>query len=355
MAQAGVFSYREITTQAASWRCALANVEEQWPRLARLFAEFEGAPHIFCGCGSTHYLAQFAAPYFQRITGRSCRGVASSELLLQTDTLLTADEKPLVIALSRSGDTTETILAVKHLKERGARVITVSCYSETGLSAASDITIEIVQGREESLAQTRSFAGMLMAVQAMAAHLAGNEHLLAELESLPDLAGDLIARAEPLAKKLGSNLDYQRITYLGSGVNYGLAAEATVKMKEMSLTLAEPYRFMEFRHGPMSLVDPQHLVVGLLSERTRNYELAVLDDLAKRQAAIAVIANDTAGTEAYDCFGLQAPVSEDARPVLYLPFVQLMAYYRSLAKGLNPDRPRNVVMAIKLEGTEMTS
>jgi len=348
----GAFSWGEIDTQAESWAGALAAATASRGAVRQLFGD--GGRVLFIGCGSTHYLAQFAAPFFQAVTGRPSCGLPSSELLLQTDTVVAAGERPVVVALSRSGETSESIMAMEKMRALGCQGLTISCYGETGLSAASDMTITIPEGREKSFAQTRSFAGMLVAAQAVAALVAKDEALLAELAALPGLAADLIARARPLARRWGEDASIQRITYLGSGWLYGVASEATVKMKEMSLSMAEPYHFMEFRHGPMSLVDREHLVVALVSERARDYELAVLRDLQERGARIVAVANDTRGLEAFDdALALDAPVSERAHPVLYLPVVQLMAYYRSMARGLNPDRPRNVVMAIKLTGTEM--
>jgi glucosamine--fructose-6-phosphate aminotransferase (isomerizing) len=126
-------------------------------------------------------------------------------------------------------------------------------------------------------------------------------------------------------------------------------------MKEMSLSSAEAYHFLEFRHGPMSLVDRDHLIVGLLSEELRDFELAVLRDLKARGGRILAIAptDDGLAGLADDALVLGQAVSEAARPVLYLPLLQLLAYHRALGRKLNPDRPRNVVMAIRLDGAEM--
>lgn len=356
MAERGEHSRREILTQGDSWRDAVAQTRYHSDALLHLLAQYEGQRVLFIGCGSTYYLALYAAPLFQRVTGRLCAALPSSELLLQTEAVVGSGEQPMVVALSRSGETTETIRAAQKMSARGSAVITISCYEETGLAAASNITVDIPAGQEESFAQTRSFAGMLVAVQTLAAHVAGDEALLTGLEALADLAPDLVERADPLAKRLAQREDVKRISYLGSGELYGLASEATVKMKEMSLSIAEPYPFMEFRHGPMALVDQEHLIVGLLSERTRAYEVAVLDDLKAHGATILVVGENLIqlGQRYDDAFDLRSGLPELARGVLYLPLLQLLAYHRAMHRGLNPDRPRNVVMAIRLEGTEMT-
>jgi glucosamine--fructose-6-phosphate aminotransferase (isomerizing) len=355
MTESGKHSLHEIGTQQASWQSAIEQTLARQSELEQLFVRNAGNDLVFTGCGSTHYLAQFAAPYFQSVTGRRCRAVPSSELLLQTDTVATPDERPLIVALSRSGATSETIMAVEKMRARGSDALTISCYADTPLAAASSLTVDIPEGREESFAQTRSFAGMLVAVQCLAALVAGDARLLGELRQLPSLGPDLIQRAQQATQPWATTDSYQRITYLGSGPLYGLANEATVKMKEMALSLAEGYHFMEFRHGPMSLVDHDHLVVGLVSESTQAYELAVLQDLRERHAHVLVVANrddlEIGGWD--DVFFLNSPLSERASSVLYLPFVQYLACQRACWRGLNPDRPRNVVMSIQLRGTNM--
>jgi len=355
MTQAGAFSFHEITTQAESWQSAL---EATWALRAELVALVRrnaGRMVFFIGCGSTHALAQYAAAFFQRWTGLPARGVPSSELWLETKALVPPGPPPLVVALSRSGQTSETVQAVQTLRAQGAEAFTISCYADTDLARLATLTVCLPGGREESFAQTRSFAGMLVAAQMLAALVADDQALIAELWQLPALAPDLIARAQPLAQAWGTREALQRITYLASGARYGLACEATIKMKEMSLSTAEAYHFMEFRHGPLALVDEAHLSVALLSDALRDYEVGVLRDLKARGGHVLALGNRLEGLEdACDAaFDFQVSLSGPARGVLYMPFLQLLAYYRAMGRGLNPDRPRNVLMAIRLQGTGM--
>jgi glucosamine--fructose-6-phosphate aminotransferase (isomerizing) len=322
--------------------------------LEAFWARAGGERAIFTGCGSTHCLAQYAAPFFQRVTERASRALPASELLLQTDSVVAAGERPTVVAISRSGETSETIMAVDKMRARGSLVLTITCYGESELARHSDLVIEVAGGREESFAQTRSFAAMLVAAQAVAALCADDAALLADLQRLPALADGLMARVEPLARAIGPDERVKRITYLGSGPLYGLANEAMIKMKEMSLSVAEGFHFMEFRHGPMALVDGEHLIVALLGEKANEYEVAVLRDLRARGGRVVAVAEGDDGLSEFDTVvPLSSGLPEAARGVLYLPFVQLLAYYRSMGRGLNPDRPRNVVASIQLKGTEM--
>ena len=113
-------------------------------------------------------------------------------------------------------------------------------------------------------------------------------------------------------------------------------------MKEMSLSHSEPFHFMEFRHGPMSMVTPSTLLVGMLSEHNRPYEQAVLDEMAQRGARLLVMAESGAEVE------FHSGVDEAVRNVLYLPMGQLVAFERSLSKSFNPDRPHNLDAVVRL-------
>jgi len=114
-------------------------------------------------------------------------------------------------------------------------------------------------------------------------------------------------------------------------------------MKEMSLTVVEPFHFLEFRHGPMSMITSQTLVVGLLSDVARAQEEAVMQHMARLGAQTLTLGESRADV-AFD-----SGVSEPMRGVLYLPILQLMAYYRALSKGLDPDWPHNLAKVIELD------
>jgi glucosamine--fructose-6-phosphate aminotransferase (isomerizing) len=134
------------------------------------------------------------------------------------------------------------------------------------------------EAQEQSIAQTRSFSSMLVLAQAWAWLLANGEHLQT-LSSLPAIGDRLISENLDLAQQLGEDRGLDRFFFLGSGPQYGLACEAMLKMKEMSLSYSEAFPFMEFRHGPMSMVNDATLIVGLLSDAARDYEVAVLEEM----------------------------------------------------------------------------
>lgn len=331
-------TYHEIKSQTEAWAQALNLVRPvSLPDAAR----YEQV--IFTGCGSTYYLSVVAATLYQELAGRAARAVPASELLLNPQIVVQNNISQLLVAISRSGTTTETVRAAGKFKaERHGDVVVISNYDEA-LSRLADVNIVIDKGQEESMAQTRSFASMFVAVSAFCARMAGRDDLVDAMGGLPEIGNWVMGRYEAYARELGENLDFDRFYFLGSGIRYGLACEANLKMKEMTLTHSEPFHFLEFRHGPMSMVNKNTVVVGMLSNENRSHEARVLAEMKMLGATVIALGESDADVE----LGSQIP--ESVRGVLYLPVLQLMAFHRSVAKGLNPDRPNNLTAVVKLE------
>lgn len=330
-------TYNEIKTQTDAWAQALDVVTASDLPKAGDYDQV-----IFSGCGSTYYLSLAAAALYQQLTGRAACAVPGGELLLNPQTVVRDNISQLLVAISRSGTTTETIKAVEKFKEeKRGEVLVISNYDEA-LSRLADVNIVIPKGQEQSVAQTRSFASMYVAAAAFAAKMAGRGDLAEAMQKLPAIGDSVIGKYEEWAKGIAENLSFDRFYFLGSGIRYGLACEVNLKMKEMTLTHSEPFHFLEFRHGPMSMVNERAVVVGMLSDANRVHEAKVLSEMRMLGATVASVGE----SEADVCFESNLP--EEVRGVLYLPVLQLMAFYRSLAKGLNPDRPNNLTAVVKL-------
>lgn len=330
-------TYHEIKTQTEAWTQAL-----DVTRASDLPKAGDYDQVIFTGCGSTYYQSLSAAAMYQELTGRTARAIPGGELLLNSQTVLT-NQKTLLVAISRSGTTTETVKAVeKFKKENRGDVVVISNYDEV-LSRMANVNMVIDKGQEESVAQTRSFASMFVAASAFCARMADREDLVTAMAGLPKAGERLMEKYESYAKEIGENLSFDRFYFLGSGIRYGLACEVNLKMKEMTLTHSEPFHFMEFRHGPMSMVNENAVVVGMLSDGNRVHEAKVLSEMKMLGGTVAGFGEADADV----CF--ESNVPESVRGVLYLPVLQLMAFYRSLAKGLNPDRPTNLTAVVKLD------
>ena len=350
MTKRGQHTWTEITGQPEAWRSTLETFTADRTVLEDFLNQADFAQILVVGCGSTHYLAQTAAAILTRRTRTPAHALPSSELWLFPSTA--SPDRTLLLAVSRSGTTTETLRALERFRETNdGPVLAVTCYPKSPLSQQADFALVTPAGQEQSIAQTRSFTSMLLLTQALAATLAHDEGILECLQRLPDILEGLVARLGDLPQRLGTDPDIERIFLLGGGPLYGLANEAMLKMKEMSLSYAEAYHPLEFRHGPMSMVNERTLVVGLLSDTGLTEELRVLREmqgLGARTLALAEDASVFTDWQADHVVELRSGLNEWERGPLYLPVLQRMAYHRAVAKGLDPDRPNNLTAVVEL-------
>jgi len=343
MTNRGEFTHTEIYSQPEVWTAALGVLIAQRAALQQLWQRGQYDHVIFTGCGSTYFLSLAAASLLQELTGQTARALPASELWLSPASSYARSGKTLLVAVSRSGSTTETVRACEAFKRDGrGDLVTLSCYPDQPLAQLGALNIVLPSGQEDSVVQTRAFSTLYLGAVAFAAVWTGDTVLFDVLSSLPAAGRRMLNSCAALAQALGANLDFDRFYFLGSGPRYGLACEYALKMKEMSLTHSEPFPFMEFRHGPMSMVTESTVVVGLVSEANRAHELKVLDEMRDRGARIVSLGERDVEVE------FQSGLSEAARNVLYLPFAQLVGYERSMAKGFNPDQPHNLTAVVNL-------
>ena len=335
-------TYTEILSQPETWADALEVVKRNRSALEKLL-EPRYDQVLFIGCGSTYYLSLSAAILFQQATGRMARAVPSSELLLNGPAVLT-DGPTLLVAISRSGSTSETVHAVEQFKNRQrGPVAGITVYGDSPLADLADLALVVEKGQERSVVQTRSFTGMYVAATAFSLLAGGQEDSIRSMHRLPEIGARLMANHEALARDFGEDLRFDRYYFLGSGARYGLACEASLKLKEMSLSHSEPFHFLEFRHGPMSMVNESTVLVGLLSGSNSPYERAVLEEMRTRGATVLALAETNADV------AFHSGLPEAVHGALYLPVLQLMAFYRSLEKGLNPDSPHHLEAVVVLQ------
>jgi glucosamine--fructose-6-phosphate aminotransferase (isomerizing) len=220
------------------------------------------------------------------------------------------------------------------------------------LAKLGNHNIVLPSGQEQSVAQTRAFSTLYLGTVALACLWSGRADLSDSLGRLPEAGARILTEHAALAAGLGRDASIDRFYWLGSGPRQGLACELSLKMKEMTLTHSEPFHFMEFRHGPKAMVTPQSLVVGLRSTRNSPSESAVLQDVKALGGRTLDLVEDGAEplpqvTTSTVRFG--SGLDEAIRNVLYLPVGQLIAFERSLFKGLDPDRPGNLDSVVILQ------
>lgn len=342
----GIHTKQEILSQPVVWEESLERLKTLDASLYPNIADYDQV--IFTGCGSTYYLSQWAAGACEQVTKVSSRAVPASDLLLFPDVWMHKEKKNLLVAVSRSAATTETVLALKSFQTGGyGDTVTVTCYPDRELAQLAQSVIAVPDAQEESVAQTRSFSNMLLAVCWLI-----SKQVPDGLPALFSRVGKkLIDHYSQIAEQLGRDQSIQRFFFLGSGPLYGLANEVMLKMKEMSLSYSEGFHTLEFRHGPMSMVDKESLIISMLGETAREYQYGVLRDMQSNGArTLGVLDNldSKTGNALNHQVLLQSEMPELWRAPLYLPILQLIAYERAISKGLDPDNPTNLTAVVVL-------
>ncbi|MCG8347346.1 MAG: SIS domain-containing protein [Chloroflexales bacterium] len=346
----GLHTFNEIMSQPSVWQATLEELSPQLDPLAQLWAEEQFEQVIFTGCGSPYYLALTGAALFQSLTKIPSQAYPASEIVLFPDMVFTPYKKILLIAISRSGETTETIEAVEEFQRRGySHVLSITCHADTRLTRTTQHALVARHAHEHSIAQTRSFSSMAVLVLALA-ELVSRANT--DLTPLVPAVDQLLTTYQGLARHYGEATHIERFFFLGSGPQHGIAREAMLKMKEMSLAYSEAYHTLEFRHGPMSMVNEHTLVIGLVSEEAAQQELAVLADMRRHGAHTLTIVDqltEDADEPPNQTIVLNSQLPAWARVILYLPVLQLLSYYKAMASGLDPDRPTNLDAVVLLK------
>lgn len=340
----------EIFGQPNAWRATLKTMQAFDLQQLTAGKKPSECEWLFVGCGTSYYLAQAAAATFVDLTGYPARAVPASEILLAPSQVLPANSSRPVfpVLISRSGHTSEVLRAADVLKQRNIEFLGITCDGNE-LAQATPRLIHLPV-TEQSTVMTSSFTSMLLALQYIAASLAGNTETLASFTSLPDALETLLqkypAELESLAK-----VSFDDIAVLAQGPLYGISAEVALKVMESSSTYAQYFHTLEFRHGPKSVVNKNTLVCALLSESGFAMEAPVLHEMKELGAttlAICAKANDELKKFSDVIIEVGNTASPIARLVLYVVWGQLLGSYRGLQKGLNPDEPTNLTRVVTI-------
>jgi glucosamine--fructose-6-phosphate aminotransferase (isomerizing) len=333
----------EIASQPAAWRSTL----ETWTTaLGRLPLAADYSDLVFTGCGSSFYLSRALAWVARQRAGVRALAVPASEIMQDADTVL-GDSEKLVIAISRSAETSETVAAAKMAGAAGLPVLAITCYPERPLTDHARWTLATVAGQEESIVQTRSFTSMLVAGLAWLEGPASDDMST----RLPAAAEDLMRSGEGVVRELADQGRYSRFYFLGSGARYGLACEGALKMLEMALVEAAAYHPLELRHGPISRVDEHALVIALINPLAWEAEQSVLSDSAELGAGTLALLPAQL-EQAATAIGRRVLLGRDLRAPwqlpLYLPLLHSLAFRYAIDQGLDPDAPRHLESVVRI-------
>ncbi|ALC91498.1 hypothetical protein AM500_18185 [Bacillus sp. FJAT-18017] len=338
------YTWKEITSQGE----ALQKTYELMEKFALPVMKYNEI-HVFTGCGTSFYLAHSAAKYFQKVTGKTAVAVPASEIFMDPDTVFSKDSFYRLVAISRSGTTSEVVKALKHVNgSENIKTLAVTCNKGSEITAFTEAAIELDFINEKSVVMTQSFSNMLYSLQLYAALVSGSKAKMSVLESVPALAGSVLADKDQL-RPLAENDKFKRFIFLGAGVFNGLAKEATLKLKEMTQIECESYSNLEFRHGPISIVDNVTVAVLLSSDSTLEYDESLIADIQGKGGTVVVFSKEGCGLTGDINIPIPSLEPSDDLAAAFMPQLQLLAYYKALALGLDPDKPRNLTQVVQIQ------
>lgn len=341
----------EILGQPAAWAATIERVEAAAGRLRALADGVDEV--IFTGCGSALNASQAAAPTFQRFTGLRARAFPAAELIFYPETVFVSGERCLVVAISRSGQTTETVGARRAAARRGMPTLAITCYPNSVLAQEADLAFVLEEANERSVITTRSLTSMVLCGQLMAALVSGDSGYLDGLKRLPELGGRVIERYHSLGREIAGNEALGKFAFVGSGPYYGLARECQLKIKETTLLPSDCYPTFDFRHGPKSIVDAGTLVTLLMSDGAQAEEISFLEEMKGLGGHLLVLCDEAIPEVerlADYLVEVRSGLPDFTRDILYVPPVHFLAYYRSLLRGQDPDNPTHLTYWVALSG-----
>jgi glucosamine--fructose-6-phosphate aminotransferase (isomerizing) len=352
----GAHSLAEILSQPQFWGRCLEALEEKGS-LPYIRHPFRSATEwLFIGCGSSYYIAIAAAASWGMITGMRARAIPASELLLFPDLVLAGSGDLAAVVISRSGRTSEALRAAQLLEqEKNIRTLAVTGTADQPLEQIASATLPLPACDEQSMVMTRSFTSMLLGLQYLAACQVDDRTFAKSLGRLPALAERVMSELQPRILEFFDSRQFADYVCLGQGPFYGLACETALKITEMSVSYAQSFHTLEFRHGPKSIVAPETLVIFLLSERGYDAECEVLQEVKRLGGTTLAIGNrvDERARTASDFFiEFDFDLPELACLAPYVFTGQFAGLYTGLKKGLDPDNPRNLSRVVVLDEEE---
>ena len=258
------------------------------------------------------------------------------------------DRKTLVVVISQSGETADTIAAMRKAKENGALTLAIVNVKGSTIARESDRQIFIEAGPEIAVATTKAYILQVAVMALLACRVAGKKDIVDELKRLPRLLKEVIDRRDiylEIAKKISNRED---IFFIGRKIDYAISLEGSLKLKEVSYIHSEAYQAGELKHGTISLIDKGTPVFAIVTEDDiREKTISNICEVKARGAMIIVVSNE----DGFECdYLIKVPrVSEFLQPILVVPCLQLIAYEVAKIRGCDIDKPKNLAKSVTVE------
>ena len=313
---------------------------------------------LLIGCGTSLHAAQVGRYHIERLGGLPAEAESASEFRYRDPYI---DKDTLVVSISQSGETADTVAAMHLAREKGARLITLSNVENSQATRLAEGTLYLRSGIEIGVASTKTFVSSLTTLTLLAAYI-GQERgvlppkaardLVDSLSHLPRLIGEILANTEIYRQMARRFYTYDNFLFLGRSINAPIALEGALKLKEISYIHAEGFPAGEMKHGPIALID-QGMATLALAPRDRMYDKVVnnIKEVKARDGVVLALVTegdrDLPSQVDHVLYIPEAP--EYLIPVLATVPLQLLAYHIAELRGCDVDQPRNLAKSVTVE------
>ncbi len=302
---------------------------------------------VFTACGTSRYAALIGRYAFSKLAGKFSDVVMASELQYFSDSV---DKNTLVIAVSQSGETADVIQGVKKAKESGAKVFSLVNVQGSTLTRMSDRVVYLHCGPEIGVAATKSFVSQLAIFYLLAFAMVNRlDEGIEKLMPLSYLVEENLSHNGSRIADLATGLKQKRdFYYIGRGINFAIAGEGALKLKEIAYVHAEGMPAGELKHGTLALIEKGTPVVAICPSDYTFYETLSNVEETRARGAFVIGVSDRQG-QTFDEWIKVPAVEEIFYPLVIIAPLQLLAYYSAIARGLDPDKPRNLAKSVTVK------
>lgn len=348
------FMLKEIHEQPYALASTLSAANESVSDVARVLAKSERV--LLLGAGTSYHATLITALLFRKYANLWAEALISSESRWWLNALSQGD---VVIGVSQSGETIDTLRGIREAKERGALTIAVTNVVESAIAREADMAIYIRAGPEIGVAATKTFTSQVALLSYLAIKTGELRSVLKPsvaaniynaLRETPEIVARTLKESERLASLLADKMSFKNNAYyLGRGLGLPVAMEGALKMKEIAYVHAEAYPAGESKHGPIALVEEGFPVVFVILSKEEEELIKSNIEEMKARGAYAILVSPNNAEEALSLadFSFVMPaLHEVASATSYVVPLQLLAYYTAVKKGLDPDKPRNLAKTV---------
>ncbi len=310
-------------------------------------------------CGTSYHAGLVGKYVIEDLTGIPTDVEASSEYIYRNKT---ANKNTLVIGISQSGETADTITAIKQVKEKGAKVLIITNRPDSTMARLGDSLFSIDAGIEVSVAATKSYMAQLLALYLFAIYLAQNNPRVDMKAKLKEIKHDILQLPSKIEIILNNKDEIIEISkkysgfkdfiFIARGINYPTALEGALKLKEISYINATGYPAGELKHGPIAMLDDSMPVLAILNDGiVYDKVLSNCQEARARQARLIGVASgmDDKNKEIFNDLIIIPKISDFVSPALHAVVLQLLAYYIAGYLGKDVDQPRNLAKSVTVE------